>query len=54
MYSFLQSLTLFYGIFGSAFSAEPKAQILFADDDILLKLDYATYRGYYNKTNNVI
>lgn len=33
--------------------AEPLAQFITKDSDILLKLDYATYRGYYNKTNEV-
>jgi len=34
-------------------SAEPKAQLVSTDSDVLLKLDYATYRGYYNSTNEV-
>ena len=33
--------------------AEPRAQFVAADGDILLKLDYATHRGVYNKTNEV-
>jgi hypothetical protein len=33
--------------------AEQRAQFVVADGDILLKLDYATHRGVYNKTNEV-
>ncbi|QDS76157.1 hypothetical protein FKW77_007469 [Venturia effusa] len=38
---------------GLAQSVEPLAQIITAGGDILLKLDYATYRGYHNSSNEV-
>jgi hypothetical protein len=44
---------LLYNCLGLAILAEPKAQLLTRDGDILLKLDYAAYRGYYNDTNEV-
>jgi hypothetical protein len=53
MRSFCLFLALVCGVVGRAVSEEPKAQFLFANDDVLLKLDYATYRGYYNDTNEV-
>ncbi|TID13007.1 putative GTP cyclohydrolase-2 [Venturia nashicola] len=34
-------------------SVEPLAQIIISGNEILLKLDYATYRGYHNTTNEV-
>jgi hypothetical protein len=37
----------------AAVFAGRKAQFLSVDGDILLKLDYATHRGVYNKTNEV-
>jgi hypothetical protein len=52
MRSNLPSLALLYSLFGLAISAEQKAEPSSADD-ILLKLDYGTYRGYYNNTNEV-
>jgi hypothetical protein len=49
------SIALFCAIFvAAAVSAEPKAQFLLEDGDALLKLDYATYRGYYNDKNEVV
>jgi hypothetical protein len=50
----LRSFALFFACLDALVSAEPKAQIIFAENDALLKLDYATYRGYYNSTNEVI
>ncbi|KAE9967136.1 hypothetical protein EG328_008398 [Venturia inaequalis] len=34
-------------------SVDPLAQIITSGNDVLLKLDYATYRGYHNSTNEV-
>lgn len=53
MLSIFPILTLLCNFLALAVLAEPAARLLFADDDILLKLDYATYRGYYNNTNEV-
>ena len=55
MRSIFSTLALLCSILGAqAALTEPKAQFVVADDEILLKLDYATYRGYYNTTNEVI
>jgi hypothetical protein len=54
MYSILPWLALSCGLFGSVLSAEPYAQLLSSNNDTLLKLDYATYRGHYNNSNEVI
>jgi hypothetical protein len=49
----LCSIALFCAFSGLVVSSEPRAQLLFAENDALLKLDYATYRGRYNSTNEV-
>jgi hypothetical protein len=53
MGSILHSIALLFALLSVVASSEPKAQLLFVDNDALLKLDYATYRGYYNSTNEV-
>jgi hypothetical protein len=50
----LHSLALFCGLFGLALSADPYAELLSRNGDTLLKLDYATYRGHYNCSTEVI
>jgi hypothetical protein len=50
----LNPIILFFALTGAVASLEPKAQFLLANDEALLKLDYATYRGYFNATNEVI
>jgi hypothetical protein len=49
----LHLIAVFCAFLGVVASSEPKAQLLFTENDALLKLDYATYRGYYNSTNEV-
>jgi hypothetical protein len=46
-------LTWFAASLSLAIPFEPLAQFVSKSDDILLKLDYATYRGHYNSTNEV-
>lgn len=56
MRSIIPLFVLFNSIIGAAVTStsEAKAQLLFADDGRpLLKLDYATYKGTYNETNQV-
>jgi hypothetical protein len=53
MHSTLLSVALLGCLCNLAVAAK-NAYVSFADDDILLKLDYGTYRGYYNSTKEVI
>jgi len=56
MRSIITTLTLFCSFAGLVLSAEQLAQLAVADDiedTALLRLDYGTYRGYYNETNEV-
>jgi carboxylesterase type B len=47
------SLALAQGLVGSTCSAYQNAQFSTEGNDILLKLDYATHRGYFNETTEV-
>jgi len=51
--TFVVLLTWFGASLSLAVPVEPLAQFVSKGDDILLKLDYATYRGHYNSTNEV-
>jgi hypothetical protein len=49
----LSLLTCLYGSLVFVVSAAPLAEFTVGSDDILLKLDYATYRGDFNSTTDV-